>query len=151
MSSHPRARAPQTAHLRTRLRRGIAKNAPKLTARKNSHDSELRESFDHCWVDIPRSDSLCKETTHESVVRFDDTLTPTRAIMAEDDEGVERLCRVLQQISDDFEKKGRPYVSMASRAAITLVRNGRQDEINSGLWRYILQYEKSAINVSVQD
>lgn len=52
-----------------------------------------------------------------------------------------RLIQILNSLSSDFTAQNRPYAALAASSAISLIQQGRQDDINAGLWQFITKKE----------
>lgn len=139
----PKARAPQTAHLRKIIRKATSRNArsKKRDEKKDETDRTpaiIRDSHAYHWHKVnnehsPSFTSFQYEWAAVSCVNYEGAI--------EDDNNVNKLCEILNGLAKQFHTDGRIYCSFAATAAIHLVRSGRQDDINPGLWRHINRIE----------
>lgn len=132
----PRLRAPLTAHIRKRLKRGVAKASSSQSTETETEIEVhplLQNSREHVWVSISSQDDA------EGVGNERRKQDQERDESVEDD----ALCDVLDELSAEFKEQKRMYSAKAASSAIRLLRSGRQDDINPGLWPHIRRKEES--------
>lgn len=137
-----RAKAPHTAHLRARLRRGVQRAArPRAENENEPCDPILKDDDFHRWVNISGDDKKkAKDITSEDAQSQDIRLVNSKSEGESD--GKKMLCELLEKLSEEFRASGRPYVAMCAEAAIELLHENRQDDINPGLWPHIRRLEE---------
>lgn len=124
------------AELRKRIRR-VQPPPVVEPAAASSVDDGFRDTELCTWVRIPEDEA--KKEVDRTAVGYE--RHPAKSDGDAEIE-VEEFCQLLAAIKADFEKNDRPYAALATSQGIRLVREGKQDDINPGLWTFVSAREK---------
>lgn len=151
MSTAPKA--PLTAHLRGRIQKRIRRNPPPPIntpdAGAAATDDVFRDTELYSWVRIPEDLHEAERTGLASQDMDFQVLIDAdggqKKWSCEDNAQTDKFCALLKELAKDFEDKGRSYCAFAAQSAIALTLDGRQDDINPGLWPFIRRMEEKKI------
>lgn len=150
MSKRPKA--PLTAHLRDRIQKRAKKIPPPpqnaRPARSTTSDDAFQNTELYTWVRIPEDldakelDNLPKRKPDLPASLHGEVEDGENRASSEEKAKTEKFCALLNDLTDEFAAKKRPYCAMAAQSAIALTLEGKQDDINPGLWPFIRRMEE---------
>ena len=136
------------AQMRTKLRKRLRTVVPPPVSDIGTSatvDDEFTDTFQSRWARIPEHCDGDGDEEGTLPEKEKEQAAPRNA----DDEKTEAqrkvhaFCNVLAEVQSDFQNSNRPYAAVMAQHAIHLVREGKQDDINPGLWAFVNAKEKA--------
>lgn len=127
------AKAPLTSHVRKRqgTLRAISPTPPAGAATEET-PAAFRSVGPFNWVRLP-----CHLTRAEQESNSPPPLKKRQMTREEIS-----LCGILGSLCEEFTEQKRPFAALTARIAMRLIMEGRQDDINAGLWAHIARKEE---------
>lgn len=135
------------AQMRTELRKRLRTVVPPPVSDIGTSAAvdEFADTFQSRWVRIPEHCNGDGDEEGTLLEKEKEQATPPNEgdEKTEAQRKVHAFCNVLAEVQSDFQNSNRPYAAVMAQHAIHLVREGKQDDINPGLWAFVNAKEKA--------